>query len=113
MALDDPGSERRRHQRKKVNITVLLKMGVLLNGRGVARDISTSGMRLASPQIFKGMTMIQARDFEGAALRVMIPAEGLTVNGVIAWVDLRKGEGAITVQATSDDAKWRRLSGDS
>lgn len=67
-------------------------MGVLLNGRGIARDISKGGMCLVSPQIFKTMTTIQAKEFEGAPLRVMIPTEALTVNGIIAWVDLKKGK---------------------
>lgn len=113
MAVDNDGSERRREHRKKVKITVLLKMGVLLNGRGVARDISKGGMCLVSPQIFKTMTTIQAKEFEGAPLRVMIPTEALTVNGIIAWVDLKKGEGAISITSTSDDDKWKRLCGKS
>jgi len=113
MAVDNDGSERRREHRKKVKITVLLKMGVLLNGRGIARDISKGGMCLISPQIFKTMTTIQAKEFEGAPLRVMIPTEALTVNGIIAWVDLKKGEGAISITSTSDDDKWKRLCGKS
>jgi len=113
MAVDNDGSERRREHRKKVKITVLLKMGVLLNGRGIARDISKGGMCLVSPQIFKTMTTIQAKEFEGAPLRAMIPTEALTVNGIIAWVDLKKGEGAISITSTSDDDKWKRLCGKS
>lgn len=110
MASDETGAERRREKRKKVNITVLLKMGVLINGRGIAKDISAGGMRLVSPQIFRSMAAVQAKDFEGSILRVMLPTEGITVNGVIAWVDLKKGEGAITIQNTSDDEKWMGLS---
>lgn len=109
MAMVENGSERRKEVRKKVKITVLLKMGVLLNGRGIARDISKSGMCLVSPQIFKAMTSIQAKEFEGAPLRVMIPTEAITVNGIIAWVDLKKGEGAISITSTSDDEKWKVL----
>ena len=109
MTVDEIGDERRKEQRKKVTITVLLKMGVLLNGRGIARDISAGGMRLVSHQIFKAMTTIQAKEFEGAPLRVMIPTEALTINGIIAWVDLKKGEGAIRITSTSDDEKWQHM----
>ncbi|HOJ14484.1 MAG TPA: PilZ domain-containing protein [Deltaproteobacteria bacterium] len=109
MTPGDETPERRRHRRKQVHITVLLKVGVLLNGRGVAKDISPGGMRLVSSQIFKATTTIQAKDYEGSTMRVMVPTEGLTVNGVIAWVDLKKGEGALKVQSTSDDAKWAAL----
>lgn len=105
----DNGRDRRREDRKKVKITVLLKMGVLLNGRGIARDISDHGMCLVSPQIFKTMTTIQSKEFEGAPLRVMLPAESITVNGIIAWVDLKKGEGAISITSTSDDDKWKGI----
>lgn len=109
MAVDETGRERRKEHRKKVKITVLLKMGVLLNGRGIARDISEGGMCLVSPQIFKTMTTIQAKEFEGSPLRVLIPTEALTVNGIIAWVDLKKGEGAISITSTSDDEKWQDI----
>ncbi len=42
-------------------------------------------------------------------MRVMIPTEALTVNGIIAWVDLKKGEGAISITSTSDDEKWEAI----
>jgi len=103
--------ERRKEQRKKVKITILLKMGVLLNGRGIAKDISRHGMCLVSPQIFKAMSTIQQKDFLGAPLRVMIPSEALTVNGVITWADFKKGEGAISITNTSDDEKWSEFIG--
>jgi len=106
MDSDDAAHERRREHRKKVKITVLLKMGVLINGRGIAQDISHHGMRLISPQIFKSMSSVQQKDFIGAPLRVMLPVEALTVNGLIAWVDLKKGEGAISITSSSDDEKW-------
>jgi hypothetical protein len=106
MDTDDAARERRTEHRKKVKITVLLKMGVLLNGRGIAQDMSHHGMRLISPQIFKAMSSVQQKDFTGALLRVMLPVEALTVNGIIAWVDLKKGEGAINITSTSDDEKW-------
>jgi PilZ domain len=106
MATDDAAQERRREHREKVKITVLLKMGVLLNGRGIAQDISQHGMRLISSQIFKVMSSVQQKDFIGAPLRIMLPVEALTVNGLIAWVDLKRGEGAINITSTSDDEKW-------
>jgi len=106
METHDDSQERRRESRQKVKITVLLKMGVLLNGRGIARDISPHGMCLVSPQIFKSISTISQKEFIGAPLRVMIPTEALTVNGILAWVDLKKGEGAISITSTSDDEKW-------
>jgi len=109
MGVDGTGSERRREKRKKVKITVLLKMGVLLSGRGIARDISQHGMCLMSPQIFKAMSTVQSKDFSGAPLKVMIPTEALTVNGVVVWVDLKKGEGAIHITSTSDDSRWQEI----
>ena len=109
MGVDGVGSERRREKRKKVKITVLLKMGVLLSGRGIARDISQHGMCLMSPQIFKAMSTVQSKDFSGAPLKVMLPTEALTVNGVVVWVDLKKGEGAIHITSTSDDSRWQEI----
>jgi hypothetical protein len=109
MDTDNASQERRREYRQKVKITVLLKMGVLLNGRGIARDISLHGMCLVSPQIFKAISTVQQKEFIGAPLRVMIPTEALTVNGILAWVDLKKGEGAISITSTSDDDKWNEF----
>ena len=109
MGVDNAARERRREKRKKVKITVLLKMGVLLSGRGIARDISQHGMCLMSPQIFKAMSTVQSKDFSGAPLKVMLPTEALTVNGVVVWVDLKKGEGAIHITSTSDDSRWQEI----
>ena len=109
MDTGDAAPDRRREHREKVKITVLLKMGVLLNGRGMAQDISRHGMRLVSPQIFKVMSSVQQKDFIGAPLKIMLPVEALTVNGNIAWVDLKKCEGAITITSTSDDEKWMKF----
>jgi hypothetical protein len=106
MNADNTDPERRRERRKKVKITVLLKMGVLLNGRGIAKDISSQGMRLISSQIFKTMSIAQQKDFIGAPLRVMLPTEALTINGVLVWIDFQKAEGAIQISSTSDDEKW-------
>lgn len=106
MNADNTETERRRERRKKVKITVLLKMGVLLNGRGIAKDISSQGMRLVSSQIFKTMSTAQQKDFIGAPLRVMLPTEALTINGVLVWIDFQKAEGAIHISSTSDDEKW-------
>ncbi|MCE5276201.1 MAG: PilZ domain-containing protein [Syntrophaceae bacterium] len=109
MVSDSTDNERRRENRKKVKITVLLKVGVLLSGRGIAKDISDHGMRLMSPQIFKSMSSVQSKDFAGSPLRIMLPAEALTVNGVIVWADLKKGEGAVTITSTSDDNRWQEI----
>jgi hypothetical protein len=39
----------------------------------------------------------------------MIPTEGITINGSIVWVDLKNGEGAISILNTSDDNRWQKL----
>ncbi len=109
MDSEDSDLERRRERRQQVKITVLLKAGVLISGRGITKDISEHGMCLMAPQIFKSMNSSQARDFTGSALRIMIPAEAITINGRIAWVDLKKGEGAVTILSTSDDARWNEI----
>jgi hypothetical protein len=51
MDSENASHERRREHRQKVKITVLLKMGVLLNGRGIARDISIHGMAWYRPDL--------------------------------------------------------------
>lgn len=106
MDLKDSPQERRQEKRRKVKITVLLKMGILVSGRGYVKDISPGGMCLICPQVFRIMKTAHEKDFTGSALRVMFPSHSLTVNGVIQWVDLKKGEGAITIHSTSDDHRW-------
>jgi hypothetical protein len=111
MGSEDSDLERRRERRQQVKITVLLKAGVLISGRGITKDISEHGMCLMAPQIFKSMSSFQAKDFTGSALRIMIPAEAITINGKIVWVDLKKGEGAVTILSTSDDSRWKEICG--
>ena len=101
--------ERRRQKRKKVKITFLIKLGRLFNGRGFTKDINQHGMCLMCPQLFKPRTTIQPKDYIGESLRFMIPSDGITINGVIAWVDLKKGEGAIRITSTSDDNRWQKI----
>src|SRR5512137_664862 len=81
--------ERRREKRKKVNIPILVKLGNLLSGRGITRDISKHGLRFKSLQIFKGYNNNQFKDLTGSSIRVMIPSESIKINGMIVWVDLK------------------------
>lgn len=109
MKPDEVHQERRREIRKKVKIVFLFKLGRLFNGRGVAKDINEHGMCLVCPALFKPRRSLMANDFIGASLKVMIPSPPLTVTGIIAWVNLKKGEGAIKIAHTSDDSKWKEL----
>ena len=100
--------ERRREKRKKVDMSILIKLGNMFSGRGVTKDISKHGLRLKSLQIFKGNN-IQSKDLTGLSIRVMRPSEGITINGLIVWVDLKIGEGAIRIITTSNDNFWQKL----
>ena len=101
--------EKRRDPRKKVKITALLKLSILISGRGYVKDISRGGMCLLCPQVFKAMKTAQGKDFIGSALKVMFPSLALTVGGIIQRVDLKKGEGAITIESISDEKVWNSL----
>ncbi len=101
--------DKRKHARKRVKITALLKMGVHLSGRGFAKDISESGMCLVAPNIFKLMKPQQIHEYIGAHLRVMFPSHSLTVNGALVRIDAKKGEGAIAILNTSDDTLWQQI----
>lgn len=108
MPTQDGTQEKRRHNRKKVKITALLKMGVHLNGRGFAKDVSRGGMCLVSPGLFQFMKQSQMNDFMGAHIRVMFPSHSLTVNGAIVRIDAVKGEVAISITSTSDNTTWEK-----
>ena len=101
--------EKRRHNRKSVKITALLKMGVYLSGRGFAKDISESGMCLVAPSIFKFMKPQQIQEYIGTHLRVMFPAQSLTVQGTLVRIDTKNGEGALSITTTSDDSLWQQI----
>lgn len=101
--------EQRRHKRKKVKITALLKMGIYLSGRGYAKDISRDGMCLVAPNLFKLIKPSQLGDYIGARIRVMFPAHSLTVTGTIVRIDISRGEGALSITGTSDDESWRQI----
>ena len=101
--------ERRREKRKKVKISISIKLGNLFSGHGITKDISKHGLHLKSLQIIRYYSNIQFKDLTGFLIRVMIPSEGITINGVIDWVDLKNGEGAISILSTSDDNRWQKL----
>ncbi|MBN2298217.1 MAG: PilZ domain-containing protein [Deltaproteobacteria bacterium] len=101
--------EKRRNKRKKVKIVALLKMGVYLSGRGFAKDISTNGMCLVAPTIFKFMKPAQIQEYIGAPLKVMFPSQSLTVNATLVRIDIKKGEGALSILSTSDDTEWQKI----
>jgi hypothetical protein len=101
--------ERRNVVRKKVKIVFLFKMGTFFSGRGIAKDINQQGMCLVCPKLFKPRPMVQAKDYIGATLQVMIPSEIITISGTIAWVDLKRGEGGIRISTTTNDDIWNRL----
>lgn len=109
MTDNDHSREKRKHQRKKVKITALLKMGIYLNGRGYAKDISLGGMCLVAPNLFRIIKPSQINDYLGAHIRVMFPSHSLTVTGTIVRIDTVKGEGALAVTSTSDDEKWKQV----
>jgi len=112
MEVDNIDQERRKHKRKKVKIMFLIKLGRLFNGRGLLKDINRDGMCLMCPQLFKVRTTILNRDYIGESLQFMIPSERITIEGVIAWVDLKRGEGAIRITSTSDDNRWQEIYGE-
>lgn len=101
--------EKRKHNRKRVKITALLKMGIHLSGRGYAKDVSKSGMCLVAPSVFQFIRQSQINDFLGAHIRVMFPAQSLTVNGTLVRVEPAKGEGALLITSTSNDSAWETL----
>ena len=109
MEVDNIDKERRKHKRKKVKIMFLIKIGRLFNGRGIAKDINQHGMCLICHHLFKPRIAIQSKDYIGESLQFMIPSERITIEGVIAWVDLKKGEGAIRITNTSDDNRWQEI----
>ncbi|HON37317.1 MAG: PilZ domain-containing protein [Desulfomonilia bacterium] len=101
--------EQRRHKRKKVKITALLKMGMYLSGRGYAKDISRDGICLVAPNLFKFIKSSQLSDYIGAHIRIMFPAHSLTVTGTIVRIDTLHGEGALSITNTSNDEAWEQI----
>lgn len=103
------GQDKRKHGRKNVKIIALLKMGIYLNGRGYAKDISKTGMCLVAPTIFKLVKPSQVSDYIGAGIKIMFPSQSLTVNGTIVRITPAKGEAALCITGTSDDEAWEKI----
>ena len=105
----DMNEERRRYVRKKVKVTALLKMGVHLNGRGYTKDVCRGGMCLVAPGMFQFIKPAQMSDFLGAHVKVMFPAQSLTVSCTLVRLDLSKGECGLLVTGSSNDEAWEGL----
>jgi hypothetical protein len=109
MDTDGIANERRSEERRKVNIFFLIKIGRLFNARGVIKDMHRQGLCLKCPQLFKPRLSIQAKDYINSSLKITIPSNGITVDGKIAWVNLKSGEGALRVVSTSDQVRWQSM----
>lgn len=109
MADENSFLEKRKHKRKAVKITALLKMGMYLNGRGYAKDISLGGICLVAPTIFQFMKQSQLSDYIGTNVRIMFPSQSLTVNGTLVRINQAKGEGGLSITSTSNDELWKRM----
>ncbi|MBN1636538.1 MAG: PilZ domain-containing protein [Deltaproteobacteria bacterium] len=101
--------ERRRENRKRVKVSVLLKMGTYLKGRAYTKDISPSGMYLVSPNMFGQIRQNRVDDFIGSSIKIYFPAKTLTINGTIARVERLKGGAGIKITDTSDDELWQEM----
>jgi hypothetical protein len=101
--------ERRKHGRKKVKVTALLKMGIHLNGRGYAKDVSVQSLCIVAPGMFQFLRPSQMNDYLGAHIKVLFPSLKLTVTGTLVRIDPPKGEGAIMITGTTDDCAWEAL----
>lgn len=109
MYTGEHASERRSEERKQVSIYFLVKIGPLFKARGTIKDMNRQGVCLKCPELFKPRLNIQVGDFINSKLKISIPSKGLTLDGKIAWVNLKKGEGAIRLTDSSDQARWLDL----
>jgi len=101
--------ERRSEERRQANIHFLIKIGSLFKARGIIKDMNRQGMCLKCPQLFRPRLSIQAGNYVGGPLKISIPSNGITIDGRIAWVNLKVGEGAIRITDTSDQGRWLKM----
>jgi hypothetical protein len=84
-------------------------MGIHLNGRGYAKDMSLNGIAIIAPVIFHYIKPSQINDHLGTHMKIMFPTHSLTVNGTIARLDFQKGEAGLHVVSTTNDPAWEKL----
>ncbi|HQG32138.1 MAG TPA: PilZ domain-containing protein [Deltaproteobacteria bacterium] len=101
--------DRRKQDRKSVKLIFLFKMGRLFNGRGMIKDITSGGLCLVCPTLFSLSRKMKPDEYIGSTIQIMIPSATVTVNGTVAWVDLKKGEGGVKLTTVSDEARWKEL----
>jgi len=101
--------ERRKENRKRVKVSVLLKMGTYLKGRAYTQDISLSGMYLVSPNMFGQIRQNRVNDFIGSPIKIYFPAETLTINGTIVRVERLKSGVGIKITDTSNNELWQEM----
>jgi hypothetical protein len=109
MGTDAFDQERRSEERKQISVFFLVRIGQIFKARGVIKDMNTRGACLKCPELFRPRINIQAGDFVDSRIKISIPSKGLTVDGTIAWVNLKQGEGALRVTGTSDRERWVHL----
>ena len=101
--------EKRKHQRKKIRHLALVKIGSNLFGRGYTTDISLGGICLESVSIFRLIKPSSVNDLIGLSICAQFAESQLTVNGKVLRLNPSKGETALMITGTTDDALWEGM----
>ena len=99
-------NDRRKSERKPLEINVHLKIGVDLKGEGFIKNVSKTGACISSPELFAYFKPEQAHVFEDARISITFPSEALTVEGTVLRVDAFKDELAVLISSSSPDLEW-------
>ena len=106
---EDVTDEKRKHQRKKIRHLALVKIGSNLFGRGYTTDISLGGICLESVSIFRLIKPSRVNNLIGLSICTQFADSQLTVNGKVLRLNPSKGETAIMITGTTDDALWEGM----
>ncbi|MDT8271891.1 MAG: PilZ domain-containing protein [Desulfomonilia bacterium] len=99
-------NDRRKFERKPLELVVQLKIGVHLKGVGFIRNMSRNGACISSPELFAFFKPEQAHVFEDAQISISFPSESLTVEGTVIRVDVFKDEFAVQIDPSSLGQEW-------
>jgi len=112
MAQTMDGAERRRHKRKQIDMLALIKVGIIHQGRGHTKDISLNGIWVENRTIFAHMRPNRIPELINPQIKGSFPQETLTVMGKIVRIDHNKGDIALEVVQTTNDAVWKKICGE-
>ena len=101
--------EKRNSIRRLLYAPAIIRFGTKYTGRGVARNISTSGVYIENVNFLKMLSPATLRNLRGFPIKIKPVNNTVYLEGKIAWADFEKGCLGVSITSVSSDDGWQQM----